>query len=393
MIDRIAFIVLAVLVFTIPWEKSVTIAGIGTLSKAIGALALLAGAGGAATRRSVRAPNFAMLLAALFVLWSALTWLWSYDRSATVERSVTYIQLLILAYLVWDLARSRTRSLVLLAAYVAGAVVASAATIVRYTQNLQTYYRRYAAPGFDPNDLGLTVALAIPIALYLAHRQGGWAAWLMRAAIAFICVAILLTASRTSLIVAYLGFGFAVWTWKPSSWSQRLASIGLAALLTAGAVQLAPKATRQRISTLRTEITKGTLHDRTRIWKAGLKAIKSSPIGGVGAAAYPDAVKPTLGVPPIPGHEYVAHNAFLSVLVETGIIGFVLFGSTLLVLGLFALVMNDPERALWIAVLLVWAAGVSTLTWEHRKPTWLLFALLMTQWAQAFAPPKPGPGS
>jgi O-antigen ligase len=161
--------------------------------------------------------------------------------------------------------------------------------------------------------------------------------------------------------------------------------------LTAGAVQLAPKATRQRISTLGTEITKGTLHDRTRIWKAGLKAIKSAPIGGVGAAAYPDAVRPTLGVPPIPGHEYVAHNAFLSVLVETGIIGFVLFGSALLVLGLFALVMHDAERALWIVVLLVWAAGVSTLTWEHRKPTWLLFALLMTQWAQTFAPPKPGP--
>jgi hypothetical protein len=35
-------------------------------------------------------------------------------------------------------------------------------------------------------------------------------------------------------------------------------------------------------------------------------------------------------------------------------------------------------------MLVVWAAGVSTLTWEHRKPGWLIFALIMTQWALAF---------
>jgi hypothetical protein len=49
--------------------------------------------------------------------------------------------------------------------------------------------------------------------------------------------------------------------------------------------------------------------------------------------------------------------------------------------------MMDPwERALWLTSLLVWVVGVSTLTWEHRKPTWLLFALIMAGWAQAFYP-------
>jgi hypothetical protein len=31
-------------------------------------------------------------------------------------------------------------------------------------------------------------------------------------------------------------------------------------------------------------------------------------------------------------------------------------------------------------MLLVWAVGVSTLTWEQYKPSWLLLAMIMTEW-------------
>jgi hypothetical protein len=50
------------------------------------------------------------------------------------------------------------------------------------------------------------------------------------------------------------------------------------------------------------------------IWKAGLKVLKSHPVADVGAAAYPEAVRPRLGTPGVPGHQSVAHNTFLSVL-------------------------------------------------------------------------------
>jgi hypothetical protein len=48
--------------------------------------------------------------------------------------------------------------------------------------------------------------------------------------------------------------------------------------------------------------------------------------------------------------------------------------------------MPLAERALWSVMLAVWAVGITTLTWEHRKPGWLLFALIMTEWARSFAP-------
>ena len=90
-----------------------------------------------------------------------------------------------------------------MAAYVAGAAVASVLTILRFAQGLQTYYRRYAATGFEPNDLGLTVALSIPLALYLALRGRGPLRWVWRGAVALAIAAILLSASRTALVVSY----------------------------------------------------------------------------------------------------------------------------------------------------------------------------------------------
>jgi hypothetical protein len=43
--------------------------------------------------------------------------------------------------------------------------------------------------------------------------------------------------------------------------------------------------------------------------------------------------------------------------------------------------MQGNHRALWAVTLVVWAAGVSTVTWEHRKVTWLVFAFIMAAWA------------
>jgi hypothetical protein len=51
----------------------------------------------------------------------------------------------------------------------------------------------------------------------------------------------------------------------------------------------------------------------------------------------------------------------------------------------FIWTLPSTERALWTVTLAAWAVGVSTLTWEHYKPTWLLFALVMTAWARSYA--------
>ncbi|MDP2998372.1 MAG: O-antigen ligase family protein [Bryobacterales bacterium] len=386
LIQRAAWALLCLFVFSIPWEKSIQAPGVATLSHLFGILAFAAGAVVAIRRGSIRTPNLAMAFAALWVLWSALTYFWSLDRQATLTRAITLAELLAMLWLIWDACHTPLRQTQLMKFYVWGAVAASASTFLRYFQGRQTYYRRYTAPGFDPNDFGLILALSIPIALYLALRARGWQRWCYRAAVLTVISAVLLTASRTALIATFAAFAFALWTWREADLWQRISTALLLALLVSGMLHFAPTPSRNRLATISNEITRGTLHNRTLIWKAGLKVLKRHPAAGVGAAAYPEAVRPQLGIPGVPGHQYVAHNTFLSVLVEGGLVGFGLYALLLGTLALFVWNMRATERALWSVVAAVWLVGVSTLTWEHYKPGWLLMALMMTEWARSYWP-------
>jgi O-antigen ligase len=93
----------------------------------------------------------------------------------------------------------------------------------------------------------------------------------------------------------------------------------------------------------------------------------------------------------IVGKAYAAHNTFISVLVELGVIG------ELLLLALLAIAldctvrMRNQERLLWSVLLVTWSVGVSGATWEYRKVTWFLFSLLAAH-AYARCTEKPSAG-
>ncbi len=383
-LTRAAWALLCLFVFSVPWEKSVAAGGLGTAARLIGIFAFLAGVAAAGARRSVRRPNLVLLAAALFVGWAALTYVWSIDRHATAMRVATLAQLLAMVWLIWDQCRDRRRQMQLLQAYVCGAGAASVNAFWRYSQGAQTYYRRYAAAGFDPNDFGLILALSVPIGLYLFIRAEGARRWLWLAAVGVSLAAMVLTASRAALVATLVGLTFVIWTWRKADTAQRIGEAMLVLALALSMVRLAPAPQRQRLATVTREATQGTFHGRTRIWRSGLKALKLHPILGAGAGAYPEAVSPWLGRSTVPGFQYVAHNTFLSVLVECGAVGFTLYGLLLAGLALFIWMMPPLERALWACVLGAWATGVFTLTWEHYKPTWLIAALIMTEWALAY---------
>jgi len=379
---RASGLLLCLFVFSIPWEKSIQVPGIATLSHLLGILTFFAAAVVAARRGSVRPPNLALGLAAVFVLWSALTYFWSMDRQATLSRGVTLAELLAMVWIIWDTCRDSLHQTRLMQSYVWGAVAACASAGFRFFRGEQTYYLRYAAAGFDPNDFGLVLALSIPLALYLALGAGSLMKWCNREAAVVVLSALLLTGSRAALVAAFVAFGFALWTWGQADPGQRASSALLFFFLLLGLYGFAPVATRQRLATVTTELTRGTLHNRTTIWKAGLRVLRRHPVLGIGAGAYPEAVRPQLGTPGVPGAQYVAHNTFLSVLVECGAIGFAVYALMLGTVAMYVWTLPSAERALWAIMLAVWTVGVSTLTWEHYKPGWLIVGLIMTEWGR-----------
>lgn len=383
-LERAAWALVWLLVFSLPLEKSVAVGEIGSVSRTLGLAAFAVTLALAVGTRRVRLPNAALLVAAAYVAWCWLTVLWSVSRPVSVERAATMAQLLGMLWVVWERCRTRRKQAWLLRAYVAGASAASLLTVARYALGQQTYYRRYAAPGFDPNDMGVTLALAIPMCLHLAASSRGRTAWAVRLAAALIIAALLLTGSRTALAAAFVAFLYSALTWRAAVPAQRATSAALLLLLILSTVRLAPQSSRQRLATLPAEAITGTFHGRTTIWKTGLKLLKSHWAEGIGIGAFAEAVKPWLGTSSVPAIQFTAHNTFLSVLVETGVPGALLFGLLLATMAWFAWMLGPSERALWFTMLAVWVTGVSTLTWEQRKPTWLIFGLIMSAWATAF---------
>jgi O-antigen ligase len=388
--ERIAWALLCAFVFTIPWEKSVWVPEVGSIARFLGIVAFAAGGVAALRARPLRRLNAALIFAALFVAWSAATWLWSLDPTATLRRVRTFAELLAMFWLIWDSCRGPRRQTHLIQAYVFGATGACGIAFWRYLHHQQTYYLRYAASGFDPNDFGLVLALAVPLALYLALRERSLLRWIYLAIVPVLLAAILLTASRASLIATFIAFSFSIFAWRAADVTFRVVSLALMAALALSLTRFAPAPQRRRLATIPSEITQGTLHDRTRIWKSGLKAFRGHPILGVGSGAYPKAVEPWLGRPTVAGFQYVAHNTFLSVLVECGVAGFFVYALLLSTLVLYAWSMPPLERWLWLVAGAAWAVGVCTLTWEHYKPTWLIMSMIATGWADAWRPTRGG---
>jgi O-antigen ligase len=329
----------------------------------------------------------------VFVLWAGMSTGWSVAPDDTAIRVGTYVQLLIMVWLIWELAPTESRCIGLFYAYVFGTCVPALSTVHNFILNRSTAdlraatgivsldTDRFTAGHINENDLGLLLVLSVPLAVYLLTRKKsgllGYLCWLQLAAA---IMAILLTGSRASLIS--LGFAFLIVPLSLAKMSHARKSALLSGLAGActGAVFFVPRETWDRLLTIGTALTEGSFTHRTSIWAAGVDVFRNNPLCGVGAGAFGTSVRSLLDVP------YVSHNAFLSVLVELGTIGAMIFFVLLVSLLFSALHMPKFEKRLWIVLLLSWAVGVSSLTWEYRKPTWILFGLLVTHFAATYVP-------
>jgi O-antigen ligase len=381
-LGKFAFASLWLLVFTIPWEDAITISGFGTSARLIGMVTVGLGVLAIIERGTVRRPAAGHLILILFVTLAALSYLWSLYPEGTLVQIFSYIQLLAMVWLIWELssrAREQTR---LMQAYVFGTFVSGIDTIYLFLSHQESVYQRYAGARLDANDLGLMMALSIPVSYYLLIQTKGPMVWIYRLQLVLAGTTILLTASRGAALACIVALTIVPLTHAGLTARQKFAVLLTVSLLVCGALVFAPSTSWERLSTMPNEFTQGTLTGRTVIWTAGWELFRVHPILGVGANAFRAAVSGVLGIPinsDDPTVTPVAHNTFLSVLAEEGVIGFTLFCALLCVLALSLRALPPFQQKLWIVCLGVWVIGVSSLTWETRKPTWFFFGLLIAQ--------------
>jgi O-antigen ligase len=384
-LTRLAFFFFWCLIFTVPWENLIVIPNLGTLAHLVGYMALAVGLLAVVDKGRLNAATGGFLLLVVFAFWRCLSFLWTASPEFTLIEIQTTIQMVAMVWLLHQLAFSRKRFLAVLQAYVLGTLVSACDTIYQYLLGANPVGEsRFTATGFDPNELALMLVLSLPLSLYLAScTRKQLLVWLYRVQFMLAASAALLTASRGPLLASsgiLLCLPAVIFR---SSEKQKIA-LGALAVLAAGLIlYLVPAASWKRLGTIGGEISTGTFNDRQVIWEAGLDVFRRDPIVGVGAGAFRAVVRNSTGI------SYVAHNTFLSILVELGLIGFGLFLALFIYSIRSCLHMPRFERALWLAMLLILTIGVFSLTWEYRKPIWLIFGLISLQVCVAKGSPKP----
>ena len=394
MFRKAAFFFIWMLVFVIPWENGVVIHGFGTITRAVGipafGMALLAILE-SGKLRTLAVQHIVMLM---FFIWAGLTYFWSYDPSATAVSIYTFIQMFVMVWLLWEFAQTGREQILLLRAYMAGSLVSSVGALVGFFRNTGLNNGRYTGLGFNPGDLAFILALAIPISLYLAVRERRkLLVWVAGTATVLAFCAIVLTASRGSLIACIPTVLILPLLFPKLRWGRNVMILSFLALAAIGAWLFMPETSWSRLSTIGSEISSGTLNERTMIWQIGWQIFGKAPFQGVGSEAFAGTAEHSLGLASDSRSEMgtsasrlAAHNTFFSILLEEGVIGFALFFALLVTLMLSAWRLPHVERIFWLCILATWAVGALDLTWEDRKPTWFILALLIAVTARRLAP-------
>jgi O-antigen ligase len=391
---KAAFVFVWLVVFVMPWENGVVIHGFGTITRLVAipavGMALLAILE-SGRLRSLAAQHFIMLS---FFMWASLTYFWSFDRSATASSVYTFFQLFVMVWLVWEFAQTRAEQLLLMRAYMAGAMVSSIAALIGFFTDTGLDNGRYTGLNFNPGDLAFILALAIPMSLYLVTQERRkiliWFAGLS-AVLAF--CGIILTASRGSLVACIPTAAILPFLFPRLRWGRNVVILTFLLVGGIGAWLFMPTSSWTRLSTIGSEISSGTLNERTLIWQTGWQVFGKAPFQGVGSEAFASTAEHSLGLASrqdtdmgVGGARLAAHNTFFSILLEEGAIGFALFAILLLTLILSTWGLPAIDRTFWLCILATWAIGALDLTWEDRKPTWFVFALLISVAATKLAP-------
>jgi O-antigen ligase len=195
----------------------------------------------------------------------------------------------------------------------------------------EKYEVRFTATGVNAVDLALLLLLAIPLAwrLFLDadRKKNRFLTIINICYIPLAVFAILLTGSRTSLFAIIPALIFILWPNRLDISRYLFISIFLAVSLLVIRTLL-PAGTIERLASFSVSISSEDIGGRFILWEQALTVFQAHPILGSGSGT----LNTVIGA--------LAHQTYLSILAETGLVGASIFACIL------AIVLNQAARLL-----------------------------------------------
>lgn len=369
-----AFWLTIAFIFTVPWEAAIQLGAGSRGSRLLGLAAAGVWAISVLVRGRLRRLDTFVKAYFLFLLWNGLTLLWSITPGTSFSGFVTYTQIFGMILILWDLLETERQAEVALQAFVLGAYISCASVVVNWVTApapSSPEHNRINALGFETDGIALITALAIPAAWYLATGPSSVRRSRPMIAINFAYLpaavfAIILTGTRGAAVASVPTVIFILWSLRRSSSRRRFIAWTMLSLGVLGVMLFSPPEMIQRIGGSVADVLEGdSLSGRRDIWEDSLETFVEHPIAGVGLDSHRESSI----------YDKEAHNTILSILVESGIVGFLLFGSVAIALLTRLMQLDGWAAWYWRSQVAVMAIGSMSLSLEDSKAIWILSTL------------------
>lgn len=202
---------------------------------------------------------------------------------------------------------------------------------------------------YDVNDIAMVLVCSLPITFYLMLQQQGFKKFILSIFMLLTVITIIKTGSRGGALGLLAIAGYVVLNSRSKIKALVISTIALVILFA-----FAPEESKERFVTMVKPETEYDQNygDRKQIWTRGITIALSSPLVGAGIGNYTVADGSSKDKM---GPWKAAHNSYLQIAVELGLIGFVLY--VLLTIGTFIKLhlmkkaverMEPPSPVVWI---------------------------------------------
>jgi O-antigen ligase len=328
----VAVAVLAAMALRVEWALLAYVAAepfgdyLGTLSpvsiKAVGGLLFLAWLLRLVTRvRPVAVRHGATYAAGVLAIVLCGATVFHANGSAGLVVAGRFVSYLAVLVVIVDTVRTGLPARRLVAVFVWSCTVAATVGLIGY---LDDPYGRAGGPIADPNDFAFFLVCALPLALAL-WRTGTRARHLYLPAVALLLLGTLATYSRGAVVGLLAALGYAVLTRQVRPRVLVAGGTAVAGLL--AAVLLAAPTLIQSSLEAKQNVGQQNVDDRLTAWSMATEMIAGHPVLGLGPAGFRTNYDSYLHARQTdPAHLDVAHETYLEVGSELGLVGLAAFG-------------------------------------------------------------------